>query len=84
MSAQFILQAAVPCLLTVSGADESEAGDNPEEGHCDNVKMDQNMGTYLSMGPRSTSTNQKLAYMSTPACARGKLVNQLQLVIKFR
>ena len=74
----------MPCLLTVSGTDESEAGNNPEEGHCEDVKMDQDLDMYLSMEPRSASTNQKLAYISTPPFAYGKYIMKLQLVIRFR
>ena len=59
-------------MLTVSGADEGEAGNNPEEGHCEDVKMEQDLDTYLSMGPRSASTNQKPAYISTHAFAYEK------------
>lgn len=79
-----MLQVAKLCVLTVSCADESKAGDNPEEGHCYNVKMDQNVDMYLSMGPCSASTNQKLAYISTPAFTGGMLIDQLHLVIRFR
>ena len=68
-----MLKGAVPFLLTVSGADEGEAGNNPEEGHCEDVKMEQDLHTYLSMGPRSASTNQKPAYISTPAEASSSL-----------
>ena len=69
MLAHLILQAAGPCLLTVSGADESETGNNPQEGHCDDVRMDQDSDMYLSMGPHSVSTNQKPALITTPAFA---------------
>ena len=71
-------------MLTVSGADESKAGNNPEEGHCEDVRVDQDLDTYLSMGPLSAPTNRKLAYLYIPAFAHGKYIIRLQLVITFR
>ena len=84
VSGQLILQAAGTCWLTVSGADESEAGNNPQEGHCDDVRIDQDLDTYLSIGQGSASTNQKLAFLYIPAFAHGKYIIRLQLAIRFR
>lgn len=42
--------------LTISGADEGEAGDDPEKGHADDDVTKRQNGLFIPE-PESTSTN---------------------------